>query len=614
MGRPVGRAVATALVAGILATGLSVAAGHAPPIATAERALGGGEAPPAPDASVWVPVRLPDTWDLATRRRHRAAWYRAVVPLAADPREPWAVYLPRVVQNATVLVNGVVVGDGGRTTPPLPRNWNRPLLFTVPAPLLHRGDNVVAIRVLTEPGAPGHLRPFHVAPLEELRPRHVRRSWWQEHVVQIVAGSTLAGGLLLFGLAWKSPAFAPLRWVGLALVCWAWSIADAFVQEIPVPTRVWEWSTASALAGCPVLFVLGVHRLLGLDRPGLERAFVSVALAATAALALVPALWAFAAMLASVGVAVAMSTYLLGLGMRSAATGRTRGTLLAPGIAVVVVGLHDLIAVAAGGSPLGVLLSPYLPIVAVTIVAWRLLASHIASVEQTAALARTLERRVQEKHAELERNHARVLALDRDRAVAAERARIMQDVHDGVGGQLVSALALIERPLAEVDAVATLLRGALEDLRLIIDSLDPTVDGLADALGNLRARLEPLLRRRGLVIRWSVRDVPPVSRFGPELALHSMRVVQEAVANVLKHADARTVTVGTGDGVAPDGRPGAYIEIRDDGRGFSPEATRGRGLTGMARRADRLGGRLEIASSPAGTTVRLWLPLEPRTA
>jgi signal transduction histidine kinase len=255
-----------------------------------------------------------------------------------------------------------------------------------------------------------------------------------------------------------------------------------------------------------------------------------------------------------------------------------------------------------------VLLSPYIPGVALVTGAWVLLGRLVDAHRETVALNRDLERRVAEKHRELEANYARVARLERQQAVAEERERLMRDVHDGVGGQLVSTLALVEQGDGAQDAVVESIRAALEDLRLVIDSLDPSEDDLPSVLGSIRSRLEPRLARHGLRFAWHVTDLPAVEGFGPEMALQAMRIVQEAVTNVVKHAAARTVTVRTGTTDGHGRRAGVFVEVRDDGRGIAADAPRGRGLVNMARRAARLGGTVEVRSDGGGTAVRLWLP------
>jgi len=576
-------------------------------IADVWRIYQAGPVPPPDDAPGWERIRLPDFWGIDVRRHAVEGWYRATFRLDAVPDEPWAVYLPRIGQTVAVWVNGEFVGDAGRFTEPLPRNWNRPLLLTVPASLLHEGDNGLRIRLLTHVGAPGFLRQFHVGPLRVLRPLYARRTWWQVNLTQIVGGSTLAGGLLLLAFALRNPTFGPVRWIAVALVLWAWSTADAFFQETPIPTRLWEWSTAAALVWCPVAFVLGFHRMLERPQPRLERVMVTAAAVMSVTLLVVPRLYFFTAMLVVVGLALAMAVYMVSLAAHAGLKDARRPLLLVPTVTVVLVGLHDVGAVVTGTALLGIILSPYLPLMAIGATAWSLLSRHLDSVQETEALNRTLERRVEEKHAELERNYVQLRRFEHERAVTGERERIMHDVHDGVGGQLVSALAMVEGGRS-VDAVGDVLRSALEDLRLVIDSLDPTEYDLLAVLGAVRARLEPRLGRHGLQMRWEIREVAPLPGFGPEMALQVMRVVQEAVTNVVKHAAAQTITVRTGEAPEATGRRGVFVEIRDDGRGYRADAPRGRGLASMERRAERLGGRLVVTGSAPGTVVRLWIP------
>lgn len=223
-----------------------------------------------------------------------------------------------------------------------------------------------------------------------------------------------------------------------------------------------------------------------------------------------------------------------------------------------------------------------------------------------------LERRIAEKHAELERNYARLRRLEHAQVLTAERERMMRDMHDGVGGQLVAALAVAENDTTEPAKISAMLRAALDDLRLMIDSLDPADEDLAAILGMLRGRMEPRLAGCGLRFRWQVDDVPPIPGLGPQMILQVLRILQEALCNCMKHARARTVTVKANRAVDPEGAPCVCVEVSDDGVGLPAEIREGRGLGNMRRRAQGIGARLEIAAAQPGTAVRLWLPLAQR--
>lgn len=181
----------------------------------------------------------------------------------------------------------------------------------------------------------------------------------------------------------------------------------------------------------------------------------------------------------------------------------------------------------------------------------------------------------------------------------------MREMHDGLGGQLVSTLAMVERGRGDARAVAEALRVALDDMRVVIDSLDPGISDLGALLGAFRARIDPLLARRGVTLNWNVsrlRDTPPI---GPERALHVLRILQEAVTNAVRHADAETISIA-----ATCERAEASIVVEDDGSGFEPgDPQRGRGLENMKRRASALGAALETTSGSEGTRIALRLPL-----
>ena len=250
-------------------------------------------------------------------------------------------------------------------------------------------------------------------------------------------------------------------------------------------------------------------------------------------------------------------------------------------------------------------------------IGWLLTDRFIRTLAEVERLNRDLEARVAEKSAALEANYARLADAQQRQALAEERQRLMRDMHDGVGGQLITALAALEGGTVAPADVAQIVRECIDDLRLVIDSMEPVDDDLIALLGSLRYRLEPRLKAAGVRLVWQVHDLPALPNLSPRNVLHILRILQEALTNALKHAGATMIALSTGVDTAADV---ALIRIIDDGRGFDAAAapassmTTGRGLGNMHRRAQAVGGTLAIDSGVDGTTVTLRLPLSAGSA
>jgi signal transduction histidine kinase len=194
---------------------------------------------------------------------------------------------------------------------------------------------------------------------------------------------------------------------------------------------------------------------------------------------------------------------------------------------------------------------------------------------------------------------------ERVRMLLQQRERIMREMHDGLGGQLVSVLSMVQRGQASPQEIAEGLRRALDDMRMMIDSLESENEGLRGLLGRLRARLEPLLRRNGLELTWRVDAGPTIDA---QQALHCLRIIQEAVANVIQHAHAGHVRIT----VAPDDVDASRvsIEVSDDGVGGDPSMSeRGHGMKNMLDRAREVGGEIRFEMGNPGRRVLLSFPV-----
>ncbi len=200
-------------------------------------------------------------------------------------------------------------------------------------------------------------------------------------------------------------------------------------------------------------------------------------------------------------------------------------------------------------------------------------------------------------------------------SVEAERAAIAREIHDDVGGSLTALkfdLEWIERHANDprvaqrAQAAAELVMVAIESSKRIMHNLRPAIleQGLIAALQWMTQRFE---KRNGVLTSFSRNrdELPPL----PEgVALAAYRTAQEALTNVSKHAFATRVSVD----LTVAGKV-ISLEVTDNGRGLSQEdlaKARSFGIRGLRERAAQVGGWVELASGPGGTTLILSVPLE----
>jgi signal transduction histidine kinase len=555
-------------------------------------------------------VALPHDWR-ATHPEARRARYRVVLELVERVASGPDLYLPSTDTSTRVFVNGVLVEEGEPFLALDSRLWHVPLYVPVPAALWRTGRNEIALELAPARAGEGYLAPLYAGPRESLRPRYELRHFLQVTSVQVLVVAMVAFALFL-GLLWllRRKEEAAL-WFAASLLVVAVGFWNLVSIQVWVAKPSWNWIGVVVPAWLLATLTLFTHRLLALRRPRLELAIGAVVAAGTLFFASTDGSPLYHAVRPLWGLGV------LGFGLYPGFLTVRRALrepsleaslLLASGLILNVAGAHD-IGVANGSLPLEHDMAiAWAVVIGIGFTAWIFVRRFIVALDTSEALSAELEQRVAEKHAELERNYERLRRLEQERAVAHERERMMADLHDGLGGQLVSTLAMLRSGDAKPSEVEGAIQAALDDMRLLIHSIQGEESDLVGALATLRARLAPRLQQAGLQLDWAVEDVPTPPGFGPERALQVMRIVQEAIANVLKHAGARRLRVRMGVARDAEGES-VYVAVEDDGCGLGRERAAGRGLANMSRRAAELGGRLELRSDGAGTSVRLRLPL-----
>ncbi len=560
----------------------------------------------------WLPVTLPDDW-YHSQRENAEGWYRYRFHLNVAANRLWGVYLPSVQQNAAVYLNDEFLGSGGSFDDPVARNWNRPLYFSIPNGLLRPGENVLTIHVKADPVVNGLFSVIYLGPHEFLEPSYQNRYFYRTTLAQFIVISMCISSLLMLMLWWNRRSETLYAWFAVTNLEWAFQNLNMVVIDIPVSTRSWDWMMYSSMLWFPVLASSFVQRYTGSINYSMERLMYGLATSMSLFLLLLPDssfYWTVSRVIDPL--VLIIGAYLVFRLYRFIRKNPQEEAflLMLTGFILLAFSAHDVLLVnflisrvdglfLYYGAPAGLLLFSHI-----------LIKRFVSAIQQAEQLNQTLEAQVKEKHLQLEKSYQQLKNLEKSRILMEERARLMRDMHDGIGGHLISTISLIDSRDEKNEPVREALQMALDDLRLMIDSMEEVDGDVLNILAMLRQRMEPRLKQAGIDINWQVRDVPSFTDLGPEKSLQLLRLFQEAVTNVLKHANASQISFSTSQQTSPRGEHCVCIECADNGRGLSAVNGNGRGLFNMQHRASRIGGYAEIKNSEqGGVLVALWVPV-----
>jgi signal transduction histidine kinase len=196
-----------------------------------------------------------------------------------------------------------------------------------------------------------------------------------------------------------------------------------------------------------------------------------------------------------------------------------------------------------------------------------------------------------------------------------ERRRLRRDLHDGVGPQLAALMLQLETAsdlLSDNHQASALMAKLSKRTSQIVSDVRRSVHALRppalDELGLLEALREEASNYSPAGLEVSVDNPEELSELPAAVEVACYRIVQEALANVVRHARASQCSIR----IRLDEEGGALIvEVQDDGRGISKEDRAGVGMSSMRERSEELGGRCTVKSlAGGGTLVEALLPFQ----
>lgn len=573
-----------------------------------------------PPSTGWQSIALPDDWSARLPGHDGVVWYRLTwTESAAQPLAARGLFMRDLTMAGVVMLNGSEIARDPRLVEPLSRSWNLPRYWQLDAPLLRAGSNELLVRVSGLADFQPGLGEVVLGAPDAVRPLFAHDQLMRRSLQWVGIGITVVMAVL-YGMLWAlRRSEVSYGWFSLFSILWV-LFALNYVAISPWPfdsTSVYQRSNHLLLLGSVTAFFMFALSFCGI-RSRWPRIVVVVPMAACAlGLVFTPA--DTVAQARTAAVLMAMLTHLAActlLVSHAFLSRRAEAVVLAACLLLSVgIGLHDTLVFmrVLQGNGYYLALASCATLLGISFaLTWRM----VQGMRLVEHFNQVLQKRVDEASHRLAEGMRLQHDAQLEQTRLAERLNLVRDLHDGLGMTINSHLhALQGDARTRHDPALWALREVNDDLRLIMEnSAFDNSEDLAERIAPLRHRSTRLLEVAGIECTWEL-DGLQGCRLNSRRALDFLRVLQEALANVVKHSGARRVQVRIAERLGT-----LQLEVRDDGRGFEPDAAQdsspvpGMGLASMRTRAQRLGGELAIDSSPRGTHLNLSCPLATRPA
>lgn len=514
------------------------------------------------------------------------------------------------VDNFLIRMNGSVVHqvgemEFGRQT----FHGQRPYLLHLPSGLLKAGENEISY-ITVRHGFPytDLISPL-MGPYEQVRDATALR-FWQTTDYRLLGGAlTFILGLFALIMVFRAQDRRFAAW--LMVLCWSWTAFAAYGLVFDLPFggtgRMATFFAINTLLASSLLCFIDAwtRRPLPWGQAGIEGVWLVFNAGVLVCLHALPMpsgfdmaseAWGWFCLIAGVLVVARLVWHFATV----AEDRHLEAALLS--VCAVCLALDGV------GEKFGLLAGGYLidaaPLLLLAFVA-AFIQRNFTLFRSAVGLNTMLEARLQVREAELAEAHERERELAGRQARSEERRRLMRDMHDGVGGQLVGLLLSVRRGAMDNERVAEGLQGVMDEIRLMIDSVDATGASLDAMLAVFETRVRPRVEGAGFAFGWRI-ERTGAADLAPQDVLQVFRIMQEAVTNAMKHSRGDRIDVRISD--AADGE--LQISVSDNGRGLDAAAndagvSGGHGLGNMRSRAAALGADLAFVNAGSGLAVVL---------
>jgi signal transduction histidine kinase len=538
--------------------------------------------------------------------------------LATLPDEALGIYVAKMSLAGSVSVNGQYFGACERGQLTEVRCLHRPYLFKVPVAMLKTGANELQFEIYADARQFNGLSGVVIGPVEALDSLFYLWRYWIQ--VDLMAGlSWLSGvlGLMALAVGIVLRKDSVYLWFGLTSLVNAVATASFFMSSPMMDEDVFSWLIFVSRFASGHLLILMFFSFFEKLKPRLYWAVLAYVVVSAALIGLSDnnrtlVTFLYLPLLVSVLSMPALMAYWT---WKAPQISHLFATLMM-GL-ITVASSFDWLRFTGESAFTGLYFIPYAYSGTLFLFGGMLLLLLVTALIRSQNQSVELEMRVEERTAELNEVHDRLLHSEIERTKTQERQHMLQDMHDGFGSQLVIAKMMVEQNQMSQAGLGRLLEESIADLYLLVDTLGNSDNYLPNALVDFRFRTQQRLMGSSVKFHWNL-QVDHAPEVAPNVVLQILRLVQEALNNALKHAKATNIYLDfTYDEVGSE----LTISVADDGVGIGENMLFGRGQTNMMARARATGGKfsasnshLTLSTTHPGTRVKLVVPLQKLSA
>ena len=561
----------------------------------------------------FIPVSLPFTPAQPERSHISTFVLQFEKPSFTEP----VIIFHAIQDSAKIWLNDMLVNEIGEVNLPpnhqAPRNWHTPNLIRLP-PALLKETNTLELHVISRLEAA--LGDVTVAEYKDVKSEMAWHTFWRVNFLWVGISFAIPAAIFFLSVWLFYRQKTEYLWLGIVMAVWPFNtFAMTFTN-----TALNKVLTTLLQEPSNLLYATALVSFTFVYRGTYERAipYIWVISACVLSFFVVDILNPTMGLPKGLGLGVlygwiaGVSLFSLWVILANAFERRNIRSLIMAmsGVLVETIAVWDILPLigVVEGNPL------------TYIVQWGVISvlvsySAVMSYELALALKKSdkynaqLTHEVSIKTDQLKQQYEDILYLEKQQVMSDERSRLISDMHDGTSGQIVSIIAGLKSGRLSNEHCIQQLQYCVQDLRLILDSMNPqATDDLASALALFRQRIDPLLIAAGLKTRWNTAHISDGVRFSPHELLNIFRILQEALTNVIKHAQANEVHIS-----AEEGSEFISLFVFDNGIGMPKETDHktkpnGYGLISMQKRARNI--QAELTFNPgvkAGFNIALTL-------